>query len=123
MLLKIIAYASLFFAPFISGILLIIFMLPLSVLQFLGINKIYISYISSFIGGVTLIFLYSLFFSWLKIDYGIIAFIIVLIPIIYNNIQRVRTRPSKDFEKKIGLFEVAGLVLGSCIWIFNFIQL
>lgn len=121
MLIKILAYASLLIAPFFSGLLLIILMFPLSVIQLVGINKIFISYISSLIGGILIVYLYSLFFSWLKVDFGIFAFLLILIPIIINNIQRVKTRPQKEFEKRIGISEVIGLVIGAMLFVFKII--
>lgn len=121
MLINILAYASLLIAPFLSGVLLLIIMLPLSVLQFVGLNKIYISYISSLIGGILIVYLYSLFFNWLKIDLGIFAFLLILVPIIINNLQRVKTRPQKEFEKIIGISEVIGLLIGAVLFIFKIV--
>lgn len=121
MLFIILAYASLLIAPFISGILLIILMIPLSIFQFIGVNKEYISYLSSLVGGVVLVYLYSLLFNWLKIDFGILAFLLLLIPIIFNNIQRVRTRPHKQFEKRVGTLEVIGVIIGSTLIILKII--
>ena len=112
MLFTILAYASLLIAPFISGILLIILMIPLSIFQFVGVNKKYISYLSSLVGGVVLVYLYSLLFNWMKVDFGIFAFLLLLIPIIFNSIQRVRTRPHKQFEKRVGTLEVIGIITG-----------
>ena len=112
MLFTILAYASLVIATFISGILLIILMIPLSIFQFLGVNKEYISYLSSLVGGVILVYLYSLLFNWLKVDFGIFAFLLLLLPIIFNNIQRVRTCPHKQFEKRVGTLEVIGVIIG-----------
>lgn len=112
MLFTILAYASLLIAPFISGILLIILMIPLSIFQLVGVNKEYIGYLSSFIGGIVIIYLYSLLFAWMKVDFGVFAFLVLLIPIILNNIQRVRTRPHKQFEKTVGTLEVIGVMVG-----------
>lgn len=112
MVFTILAYASLVIAPLISGILLIILMIPLSIFQFIGINKEYISYLSSLVGGLVLVYLYSLLFNWMKVDFGIFALLLLLIPIILNNIQRVRTRPHKQFEKTVGTLEVIGIIIG-----------
>ena len=112
MVFTILAYASLVIAPLISGILLIILMIPLSIFQFIGINKEYISYLSSLVGGLVLVYLYSLLFNWMKVDFGIFALLLLLIPIILNNIQRVRTRPYKQFEKTVGTLEVIGIIIG-----------
>lgn len=123
MLMHIISYLILLLSPFFSGILMILIMIPISFLQILGVNRIFISYISSLMSGILLIFFYSIFFNWIKVDFGIIPFFIIIISIFYNNLKRVRNKPNIEFEKVIGILEISGVIVGSSIWIFNLIKL
>lgn len=123
MLMHIISYLILLLSPFFSGILMILIMIPISFLQILGVNRIFISYISSLMSGIVLIFFYSIFFNWIKVDFGIIPFFIIIISIFYNNLKRVRNKPNIEFEKVIGILEISGVIVGSSIWIFNLIKL
>lgn len=118
-----ISYLTLLLSPFFSGILMILIMIPISFLQILGVNRIFISYISSLMSGILLIFFYSIFFNWIKVDFGIIPFFIIIISIFYNNLKRVRNKPNIEFEKVIGILEISGVIVGSSIWIFNLIKL
>lgn len=123
MLMHTISYLTLLLSPFFSGILMILIMIPISFLQIFGVNRIFISYISSLMSGILLIFFYSIFFNWIKVDFGIIPFFIIIISIFYNNLKRVRNKPNIEFEKVIGILEISGVIVGSSIWIFNLIKL
>lgn len=123
MLMHTISYLILLLSPFFSGILMILIMIPISFLQIFGVNRIFISYISSLMSGILLIFFYSIFFNWIKVDFGIIPFFIIIISIFYNNLKRVRNKPNIEFEKVIGILEISGVIVGSSIWIFNLIKL
>jgi hypothetical protein len=104
--------------PFLGGIFMIIFMFPLSIFQFIGLDKIKLSYLSALVGSFLLLWCYVLFFKWLDVQVSFWIYIIMIALTIYNNVKRIKTRPNPTYEKTILIMELIGYTISATIFIF-----
>jgi hypothetical protein len=104
--------------PFLGGIFMIIFMFPLSIFQFIGLDKIKLSYLSALVGSFLLLWCYVLFFEWLDVQVTFWIYIIMIALTIYNNVKRIKTRPNPTYEKTILIMELIGYTISATIFIF-----
>ena len=115
----ILAYLTLIMTPFLGGIFMIIFMFPLSIFQFIGLDKIKLSYLSALVGSFLLLWCYVLFFKWLDVQVSFWIYIIMIALTIFNNVKRIKTRPNPTYEKTILIMELIGYTISATIFIFT----
>lgn len=116
--MTILAYLTLILTPFLGGIFMIISILPLSIFQFIGLDKIKLSYLSALVGSFLLLWCYVLFFKWLDVQVSFWIYIIMIALTIYNNVKRIKTRPNPTYEKTILIMELIGYTISATIFIF-----
>lgn len=116
--MTILAYLTLILTPLLGGIFMIICMLPLSVFQFIGLDKVKLSYLSALVGSFLLLWCYVLFFKWLDVQVSFWIYIIMIALTIINNVKRINTRPNPTFEKTILIIELIGYTISATIFIF-----
>lgn len=116
--MTILAYLTLILTPFLSGIFMIICMLPISILQFFGLDKINLTYFSALVGSFLLLWCYVLFFKWLGVQVSFWIYLIMITLTIYNNLKRIKTRPKPTYEKTMLVMELIGYTVSAIIFIF-----
>jgi hypothetical protein len=117
--MTILAYLTLILTPFLGGIFMIICIIPLSIFQFIGLDKVKLSYLSALVGSFLLLWCYVLFFEWLGVQISFWIYIIMIALTIFNNIRRIKTRPNPTYEKTILIMELIGYTMSATIFIFT----
>jgi len=117
--MTILAYLTLILTPFLGGIFMIICTMPLSIFQFIGLDKVKLSYLSALVGSFLLLWCYVLFFEWLGVQVSFWIYIIMIVLTIFNNVKRIKTRPNPNYEKTILIMELIGYTLSATIFIFT----
>lgn len=117
--MTILAYLTLILTPFLGGIFMIICMIPLSIFQFIGLDKVKLSYLSALVGSFLLLWCYILFFEWLGVQVSFWIYIVMIVLTIFNNVKRIKTRPNPTYEKTILIMELIGYTISATIFIFT----
>jgi len=117
--MAILAYLTLIISPFLGGIFMMICILPLSIFQFIGLNKEKLSYLSALVGSFLLLWFYVLLFEWLGVQVSFWIYIIMIALTIFNNVKRIKTRPNPTYEKTILIMELIGYTISATIFIFT----
>lgn len=96
--------------PTVTGIMTILVAIFTSIFQVLGLNKIYIAYISSFFSSFITLYFFSLLFKWLDVDFGIFALILAITMTSLNSYFRMKNGRNKKYETTIMILEILGSV-------------
>mgnify|MGYP005846668307 CR=1 FL=1 len=115
--MTILAYLTLILTPFLGGIFMIISMIPLSIFQFIGLDKIKLSYLSALVGSFLLLWCYVLFFKWFDVQVSFWIYFIMIALTILNNLYRIKSRTNPTYERTILIMELVGYTIAALIFI------
>lgn len=96
--------------PTVTGIMTILVAIFASIFQFLGLNKIHIAYISSFFSSFITLYIFSLLFKWLNVDFGIFAVLLAITMTFLNSYFRIKKGRNKKYETTIMVLEILGSI-------------
>lgn len=116
--MTILAYLTLILTPFLGGIFMIICVIPLSIFQFIGPDKVKLSCLSALVASFLLLWCYVLFFQWLDLEISFWIYLIMIALTIFNNVRRIKTRRNPTYEKTILTMELIGYTISAIIFIF-----
>lgn len=115
--MTILAYLTLILTPFLGGIFMIICIFPLSIFQFIGLDKIKLSYLSALAGSFLLLWCYVLLFKWLDVQVSVWIYLIMIALTIINNTIRIKRSSKPKFEKTILIMELIGYTISAITFI------